>query len=636
MGYKKLAEQIISLSGGAQNIEKNLISATKLRLELKNPENADIEKIKKLGRVSGVQMLSGNRINITLGYGFVNLIGEELSSITKLELEEFRDTETDEKAARENNGRAENGQKSLAEAKYESRKAEDLEIEKTVQSMIEKKIKKNMELKKRNPDSRNSEKISTEKVYREVPDIEEKIDIELKENKREIEERKKEIREQKIKEKSLKKEKKKLKKERIRLEKSRIGDISELYMPTIAENHETAGNFNEEILKAEEKASVQSNFESGENSKKKEKLKIRPEYRFPKLMLRVFIPILPALVLGGLIQGITETVNILTRNMYTNIWWYQIICTVGWGIFAYLPVFVLMNVVKELKGTAILGAAAGVLFVSNFKMPLLMEENAVLFPITDKPYFYSFGGIATIFFLGFLIAAAEKILKKTVPFSLTTFLTPVLTVILSAVAGVFVVQVIGGNVLPEITRWMEQIYNLKGVSRSLLSFFELPVSLLGMDEAYGEISKSSDSIGGITNGINHLLPLLMMSSISQSGAALAIFFRTESRKLKNIIRDTVFAGILGIGEPLLFTVSLPLFKPFVISCIGSGIGGIVLSFFNIGAVTKGASGIFGFLIIDQSAQMLFTLSMFLAFSSSFLLTFFTGVNEEKIEKIYGK
>ncbi len=88
---------------------------------------------------------------------------------------------------------------------------------------------------------------------------------------------------------------------------------------------------------------------------------------------------------------------------------------------------------------------------------------------------------------------------------------------------------------------------------------------------------------GPTAGVNYLLSVLMMSGGGQVGAGLALYLRARSHKLKGYIRDSIPVGVLGVGEPLMYAVTLPLGRPFVTACLGAGVGGILATLFHLGA-----------------------------------------------------
>ena len=86
-------------------------------------------------------------------------------------------------------------------------------------------------------------------------------------------------------------------------------------------------------------------------------------------------------------------------------------------------------------------------------------------------------------------------------------------------------------------------------------------------------------------------PILAMAGAGQVGAALALWVRCKKDKeLTEMIKGALPVGILGIGEPLIYGVTLPLGRPFITACIGGGIGGAVIGMIgNVGAIAIGPS-----------------------------------------------
>ena len=92
-------------------------------------------------------------------------------------------------------------------------------------------------------------------------------------------------------------------------------------------------------------------------------------------------------------------------------------------------------------------------------------------------------------------------------------------------------------------------------------------------------------------GVTVLLPILAMAGAGQVGASMAVYVRTKSRRLKKTVASALPVGLMGVGEPLIYGVTLPLGKPFVGACIGGAAGGAVQAHFAVGAATLGISGL---------------------------------------------
>lgn len=360
-----------------------------------------------------------------------------------------------------------------------------------------------------------------------------------------------------------------------------------------------------------------------------------PVQRFLQKIANIFIPLLPGIIAAGLILGLTNVINVSTGGVYANLWWFRVIKSIGFVMFGYLAIFVGMNSSKEFGGTPILGAVIGGLFIANNSLPLLSKD--ILLPITNAPFKPGFGGLLAALFMGIIVAKLEKAIRKIVPTMLDTFFTPLLTLIIAAFVAVLIIQPVGTYVTNSIFILLDFVYNKLGfVGGYLLAAGFLPLVSVGLHQALTPIHVLLNTPDGPTHGINYLLPILMMAGGGQVGAGFAIYLKTKSKKLKQLTRDALPIGILGIGEPLMYAVTLPLGKPFITACLGSGFGGLVAALLHVGTVTQGVSGLFGLLIVVKGTWLYFVLAMVSAYIGGFVLTYLFGVDDDRIREIYGE
>ena len=111
--------------------------------------------------------------------------------------------------------------------------------------------------------------------------------------------------------------------------------------------------------------------------------------------------------------------------------------------------------------------------------------------------------------------------------------------------------------------------------------------------------------------------------------------RDFNKKIKKIIRSALPVSILGIGEPLVYTVTLPLIRPFFTACIGAGAGGALAALFNLSTIKPSILGFFGFLTVSKGTHFFFITAMLGACMGGFILTYFFGINEKRINEVYG-
>ena len=120
----------------------------------------------------------------------------------------------------------------------------------------------------------------------------------------------------------------------------------------------------------------------------KAKYESKPVQAFLKKISNVFVALLPGIIAAGLINGICNVINVSTAGALAGEWWYQGIRSMGWALFAYLPILVGYNAAREFGGSAALGGIAGMMCIANSAMPLLAPgaadpATAILLPLTN-------------------------------------------------------------------------------------------------------------------------------------------------------------------------------------------------------------------------------------------------------------
>ena len=376
-----------------------------------------------------------------------------------------------------------------------------------------------------------------------------------------------------------------------------------------------------------------------ENKKANKQKHNGPVQRFLQKIANIFVPLLPGIIAAGLVMGLTNAINVSTKSAYSTVWWFAAIRSIGFAMFGYLAIYVGMNAAKEFGGTAVLGGIMGSIFVANPALPLLLkveDKSAVILPFTGKPFAPGMGGLLASLFMGIIVAYLEKKVRKIVPVMLDTFFTPLLTLIIGVFIALIIIQPLGTVVTGFIFAILDFSYKKLGILGGyILAAGFLPLVSVGLHQALTPIHTLLNDPTGPTKGINYLLPILMMAGGGQVGAGIAIYIKTKNQWLKNMVRDSIPVGILGIGEPLMYAVTLPLGKPFITACLGSGFGGVLAVLFHLGTISQGVSGLFGLLIVVPGSWIYFIIAMLGAYAGGFILTYLFGIDDEKIEEMYG-
>lgn len=352
--------------------------------------------------------------------------------------------------------------------------------------------------------------------------------------------------------------------------------------------------------------------------KKKAELKEKNATPF-KLFLRriasIFIPLIPALVASGLITGLSKGVvqaGWLPADSQIAI----ILTVIGGGLFAYLGVLVGINAAKEFGGTPALGALAGILIINPevAKITLFGEK---LLP--------GRGGLIGVLLAAIFIAFVEKRVRRFIPAALDIILTPTITLLITGIVTYFVFMPVGGLISAGITQGLLAILNMGGiVAGFVLGATFLPLVVTGLHQGLTPVHL--ELINSIGN--DPLLPILAMGGAGQVGAAFAIYMKTKKPRLKRAVGGALPAGMLGIGEPLIFGVTLPLGRPFITACLGAGFGAAFQAYFSVATVAVGVSGLPLTFIVLPHQILLYLVGLLIAYIAGFICTYLFGFKDE--------
>ncbi|MFF3909424.1 PTS transporter subunit EIIC, partial [Streptomyces sp. NPDC001848] len=303
-----------------------------------------------------------------------------------------------------------------------------------------------------------------------------------------------------------------------------------------------------------------------------------------KILLRrvanVFVPLIPALIGCGVIAGVTGL--LLNLRLLPSLT--PALTTLSSGFMALIAVFVGHNTAKEFGGTPVLGGAVAAVVVHPGVAKVTVLGTAL------AP---GQGGVLGALAAALLATYVEKWCRTWVPPTLDVLLTPTLTVLLPGLVTLYVLMYAAGAAASAIGAAANWLLSTTGAAAGLvLGGLFLPLVMLGLHQALIPIHTTLIEQQGSTV----LLPLLAMAGAGQVGAALAVYVRLRhDRSLRTTIKSALPAGLLGVGEPLIYGVSLPLGRPFLTACVGGAAGGAFVGFFamlgyKVGATAIGPSG----------------------------------------------
>ncbi|MCH1949833.1 sucrose-specific PTS transporter subunit IIBC [Enterocloster sp. OA13] len=373
------------------------------------------------------------------------------------------------------------------------------------------------------------------------------------------------------------------------------------------------------------------NMEEGPEDKEAREEKGNPIQRFIKMLSDIFVPIIPAIVAGGLLMGLN---NLLTSPLFNGQavielfpQWQGLATAVNTfanAPFTFLPVLIGFSATKKFGGNPFLGAAMGMIMVH----PDLL--NAYQIGIADPPMWNIFGfQIAAIGYQGtvlpvlavsWILANIEKRLRRITPSWLDNLTTPLLSILVTSfLTFIFVGPVLreAGNLLAAGITWL---YNTLGpVGGALFGFAYAPITMTGMHHSFIAIETQLLADSAHTGG-SFIFSTASMNNVAQGAAVLAVLLMTKNDKIKSICSASGISALLGITEPAMFGVTLKLKYPFYAAMTGSAVGSAYLAGTRTLAQALGAAGLPGFISMKPDHYLNFAIGILLSMGVSFILT----------------
>lgn len=359
----------------------------------------------------------------------------------------------------------------------------------------------------------------------------------------------------------------------------------------------------------------------------KDKVKETPLKRALKTIANIFIPLIPAIIAAGLFNGFgsligqmikpTEGFWFITQNLFTLI---------GGGFLTYFAIFTGINAAKEFGGTPAMGGVIGGITIGagintiSAALGLYNEVQPLESVLTTGK-----GGIIGVIIGVWIMCIIERKIRKIVPDVLDLVITPFLTLLITGVLLVFVIMPIAGFLSDGLVSALSVIINSENdivriVSGYVLAAVFLPMVLLGLHHGLIPIyAIQLDKMGGVS-----LFPVLAMAGAGQVGAAIALYIKArhvKNTRMQKTILGALPAGFLGVGEPLIYGVTLPLGKPFITAGLGAGFGGAWVMLTGVMASAWGPSGLVALPLMQTPAMILnFLIGLIIAYVAGFIIT----------------
>ncbi|RDG18453.1 PTS beta-glucoside transporter subunit IIBCA [Leuconostoc pseudomesenteroides] len=360
-----------------------------------------------------------------------------------------------------------------------------------------------------------------------------------------------------------------------------------------------------------------------------------------KVLSDIFVPLIPALVAGGLLMALN---NILTQpnmfgpkslvGMYPSITGLsEMVNLMASAPFAFLPILIGITATRRFGGNEILGAAAGMMLV----MPSLVNGYNVaeavatgkmptwdLFGLSVAQAGYQ-GQVLPVIGVAFILATLEKFFHKHLKGAIDFTFTPMLALIITG----FITFIVLGPVLRTVSNgitdgltWLVTTFGFIGYG--VFGSFYSAIVITGLHQSFPAIETQLLANVAKTGG-DFIFPIATVANVAQGAATFAIYFLSKgNEKVRALSSSAGASAMLGITEPAMFGVNLKYKFPFFIALGSSGIAALVMGLFHVMSSSLGPAGLIGFIAIPANKWVGFFLAVAVAFIVSFVVTLTYG------------
>lgn len=345
----------------------------------------------------------------------------------------------------------------------------------------------------------------------------------------------------------------------------------------------------------------------------------------------IFVPIIPAIVATGLLNGLLGGLVQVFPNMASS-HIYELLNIFSNTALTFLPILIAISAAKIFGGNQYLGAVIGMIMIH----PSLINawtvaggaETSTLwswFGLWDIQNVGYQGHVIPVILSVWLMSAVEKRLHKKVPEMLDLFVTPLCSVL---IAGFFSLTLIG-PVFAQLESWVlngaQALIAIPfGIGAFIMGGVYAPTVVAGVHHMYNAIEMMMLA----DNGMNTWMPIATAANVAQGAAALAVALKTKSKKTKAMALPASLSAFLGITEPAIFGVNVRFMRPFIAGMIGGACGAALASIMNVYATANGVTGLFGLLITTDTLGG-YILTMLVAFGVAFAISWVMGIKEDE-------
>lgn len=331
----------------------------------------------------------------------------------------------------------------------------------------------------------------------------------------------------------------------------------------------------------------------------------------------IFMPAMPLIIGGGMIKAFCM--------MFLSLHWvdpstsmFSMMMAIGDAPYKFMPLVLGYTTAKQFKMNPMLGMGIG----GALMYPSIQGVDLNLFGFNINAVYE--GTILPVIFVVLFGSYVEKLAKKISPKLLSSFLIPVITFVITVPIGFALIGPVFNAIAQGICDSIMWMYvNVPILAAAILGAAWQVLVVFGMHSVFSSIAVVQMSSGTGTP----ILAMIFPAFFAQAMTVWAICLKTKSSKMRSVSMSAGISALLGVTEPAIYSVTLPRMKYFIISCIGTMGGAIVMALTGTLRYSLGGLGFFciptffGEGVTIGGVMPAIAISLLVAGGISFVLTF---------------
>lgn len=287
----------------------------------------------------------------------------------------------------------------------------------------------------------------------------------------------------------------------------------------------------------------------------------------------VFLPCMAGMAGAGLLKAVLVMLvnfGLLSDTSST----YTILYAAADSFFYFMPIFLGMAAGKKFGANYIISMCIAGAFVYPSIVSLADTEGVTFLGLPVQMINYT-SSVLPIVVAVYVQAKLEKLLNRIIPKLVAYIFVPVISLGIMVPLSFLVIGPVTNVISTALADGYSFLYAFCPPLTGFVFAALWPILIIfGLHWGFFPIVMNNFAVLGYDN----CMCITSGCNFSQAGACLGILLKTKDAETKQLASSSFVSALLGgVTEPAIYGLTLKYKKPFIISCLCSGVGGIFIA-----------------------------------------------------------